>query len=506
VRNPVDPSRAHRAAVMNRPGPGRVAISAAASAAYPAEPPYDPPERYPELPVDQWHLDPGNTVYPAVREAFVLLGLDAAHRGTPAWNPLGDLIRPGDRVLVKPNMVRHFHGDDRGLEALVTHPSVVRAVLDYAAVALQGRGSIVVGDAPLQYADFAATMAGTGLDSVLQEVRAHARVPVDAVDFRKERSEKRGGLIVARLPNAGDPRGYRVVELGKDSRFASVPSARQRRFRVTQYDPRTMRHAHHTERHAYLLPATVLHADVVINLPKLKTHRKAGITAAMKNLVGINGSKDWLPHHTAGGTPGGDEYLHPSLRKAIMSRLRDAIEGRRSAHARQALRFVERVVRATGRVRRFPDSYWEGSWYGNDTVWRMVHDLHRILFLADETGVVRAEPQRRYLALVDAIVAGEGEGPMRPTPRPAGLLVAGTNPAAVDTVCCRLMGFDEARIPLLREAVGIPGGLPPGEAIEIASADPEWRRLFDLPRERTLRFVPPAGWAGRIELRGKEGP
>jgi uncharacterized protein (DUF362 family) len=491
---------------MTTPGPMRVAISAAAGAAYPAEPPYDPPERYPEMRAGARRLDQGNRVYPAVREAFALLGLDAARCGTPEWNPLGDIIRPGDRVLVKPNLVRHFHGDDRGLDALVTHPSVVRAVLDYATLALQGRGAIVVGDSPLQYADFTATMAGTGLDRVVQEVRSHARVPVELVDFRKERSEKRGGLIVARLPNGGDPHGYRVVELGRQSRFASVPDARQRRFRVTQYDPRTMRDAHHAERHAYLLPATVLSADVVINLPKLKTHRKAALTAAMKNLVGINGSKDWLPHHTSGATPAGDEYLHPSLRKAVMSRLRDAIEGRRSARARQALRFVERAVRATGRLRRFPDPYWEGSWYGNDTVWRMVHDLHRVLFLADAEGVIQPEPQRRYLALVDAIVAGEGEGPMRPTPRPSGLLVAGTNPAAVDTVCCRLMGFDESRIPLLREAVGIPGGLVPGQPIEIASARPEWRALFDLPRERTLRFVPPAGWAGRIELKGEDAP
>jgi uncharacterized protein (DUF362 family) len=478
----------------------RVAISGGAHIGYPARPPYDPPERYPELPPGRPAIDPGNAVYASVRRAFALLGLDAARQGTSAWNPLGDLIRPGDRVLVKPNLVRHFHGDDRGLEALVTHPSVVRAVLDYAALALRGEGSIVVGDAPLQYADFAATLASTGLDLVLEESRRHAGVPVRAIDFRRERSEKRGGLIVSRLPNEGDPEGYRVVELGAASRFAGVPEARQRRFRVTQYDPRTMRDAHHEGRHAYLLPASVLRADVVLNLPKLKTHRKAGITAAMKNLVGINGSKDWLPHHTAGGLPGGDEYLRPSARKAIMSRVRDIIEGRRSARSRRLLRAVERTVRATGRLRAFPDPYWEGSWHGNDTVWRMVHDLHRVLLHADADGVLHEEPRRRYLALVDAVVAGEGEGPMRPTPRPTGLIVAGTSPAAVDTVCCRLMGFDEGRIPLLREAVDIPGGVPRGARIEVASDDPAWQDLFSLPPERTLRFAPPAGWRGCIEL------
>jgi hypothetical protein len=225
----------------------------------------------------------------------------------------------------------------------------------------------------------------------------------------------------------------------------------------------------------------------------------------MKNLVGINGSKDWLPHHTAGGLPGGDEYLRPSARKAIMSRLRDAIEARRSARARLALRLLERGVRATGRLRSFPDPFWEGSWHGNDTVWRMVHDLHRVLFHADASGAVQDRTQRRYLALVDAVVAGEGEGPMRPTPRPAGLIIAGVNPAAVDTVCCRLMGFDESRIPLLREAVDIPGGVPRGARIEVASDDPAWQDLFGLPRERTLQFLPPAGWRGCIELGSPRG-
>ena len=32
------------------------------------------------------------------------------------------------------------------------------------------------------------------------------------------------------------------------------------------------------------------------SLPKLKTHKKAGITCALKNLIGINGNKEYLPH------------------------------------------------------------------------------------------------------------------------------------------------------------------------------------------------------------------
>ena len=53
----------------------------------------------------------------------------------------------------------------------------------------------------------------------------------------------------------------------------------------------------------------IIDADLVINVPKLKTHKKAGVTGALKNLVGINGNKEFLPHHRKGGAAsGGDCY------------------------------------------------------------------------------------------------------------------------------------------------------------------------------------------------------
>ena len=480
-----------------------VAVAELDGTAYPREAPFDPPERYPELHPEVWHLQPENRVYAGVREAFRLLGLDPEWYGTPHWNPLGDLVRPGDRVVIKPNLVRHFHGDGLPIEALVTHGSVVRTVLDYVILALKGRGQIAIGDSPLQYADFRSTVEQSGLARVVQDASGYAGVPIRLVDFRRTRSEKRGGLIVTRVPNDGDPGGYRVVDLKGRSRFAGIGEARARRFRVTQYDPRAMRQAHNASSHAYLFPATVLDADVVINVPKLKTHRKAGVTAAMKNLVGINGSKDWLPHHTAGpASGGGDEYLKASARKRLISWLRDSIEGGGGPLSRRAMQGAVRLLKATGKVAPFPDPYWEGSWHGNDTLWRMVHDLHRVLFHADATGTLREDPQRRYLAVVDAVVAGEGEGPMKPTPKPAGLIVAGGNPAAVDIVCARIMGFDESKIPLLRHAIG--GGpqpsVPGRDRIVVESNAGRWSHPFDLPRNQTLCFVPPAGWAGAIEV------
>ena len=65
----------------------------------------------------------------------------------------------------------------------------------------------------------------------------------------------------------------------------------------------------------------------IINLAKPKIHRKAGIIGDMKNLVGINGSKDWLPHHKRGSKfDGGDEYLSHNLFKEINVLLQERID------------------------------------------------------------------------------------------------------------------------------------------------------------------------------------
>ena len=59
-------------------------------------------------------------------------------------------------------------------------------------------------------------------------------------------------------------------------------------------------------------------ADVFINIPKLKSHKKVGLTCALKNLVGINANKNWLPHHTE-GTPdkGGDQFPAATMKARL---------------------------------------------------------------------------------------------------------------------------------------------------------------------------------------------
>jgi hypothetical protein len=245
-----------------------------------------------------------------------------------------------------------------------------------------------------------------------------------------------------------------------------------------------------------------MEADVVINLPKLKTHRKAGLTGALKNMVGINGLKDYLPHHRKGGSlDGGDCYHGRSWLKRLAEEAFDAANrlapGRRARMRARLGRLAALAGRACGH-----DANLEGSWHGNDTVWRTTLDLQRILHYGRPDGRLAQAPQRKVMTITDAIIAGEGEGPLAPSPVPLGLMTLGLNAAAADWVHALLMGFDPHRIPLVREAFGrhdfpLTGFRP--EEVEVWM-DGRQVRQADVPRILGRSFRPPQGWKGYCEL------
>ena len=125
------------------------------------------------------------------------------------------------------------------------------------------------------------------------------------------------------------------------------------------------------------LPNTALGADLLVSLPKMKTHHWVGATLAMKNLFGV--------------VPSG-VYGWP---KNIL--------------------------------------HWSG-------IEECIADLHA------------AFP--RQFAIVDGIVGMQGNGPIQGVPKAAGVLVAGSDPVAVDATCCRIMCINPIRIGYLRLATG----------------------------------------------------
>ncbi len=470
-------------------------------ARYPSEPPFHPAKRYPEYGFRETGAEP-NPAYEGVRRVLFDLGLDRRSFGAPDWNPLAELISPGDAVVVKPNLIRQSHVSRLDEWAqIVTHGSVIRATLDYVFLALKGTGKVLVADGPQTDSDFNETCSRNGLFAVVEFFRRQG-LAVELRDLRRDRWFQHGDVIHKRVTLPGDPASYTTVELGEQSEFSSYRL--NGNFYGADYDHTETAKFHHPGRHAYILCRSVMDADVVINLPKLKTHKKTGVTISLKNMVGINGYRNCLPHHTI-GTPdaGGDEFATADLSHKMQSRLTVAFK-QMLHHAGGCGASLARLLKRAG-LAVFGDNsrtVRSGNWHGNDTAWRMVLDLNRALFYFDGAGRPRRRPLR-YLTVVDGIVAGEGDGPMAADAIAAGLVVAGFNPVATDTVCATIMNFDYRKLPMLASVwQSTPHSLAAFDLRQICcrSNVQYWNGSWDeFENAPCIAFRPHFGWRGEIE-------
>lgn len=435
--------------------------------------------------------DDASEVEALVRQAIEALDLPA------------DFIRPGDKVVLKPNWVKEHDERTPGpghWTHVVTHPAVLRATARWVASQLNGQGAIIFCDAPQTDSSFARIKEYCRLDALIEECRREfPTVRFELLDLRPVEWQAIDGVTVAHTRLAGDPLGNTQVDLNDASAFLNYSGLG--RLYGASYDMSETNARHSGTTHQYLLCRTPMEADVLINLPKLKTHKKVGLTCALKNLVGINANKNWLPHHTE-GTPeqGGDQFpadhFKQKLEQAWMGRAKRWLKNRPAISRwfvplKKAGRWffgdTQKVVRS-------------GNWHGNDTCWRMVLDLNKCLFFFDGAGGRRKRPLR-YLAVVDGIIGGEGNGPMSPDPKACGVILAGQSPVAVDCVAATLMGFDWKKIPLLRHAFRMEGlNFAPFSpaTIQVSSNRPAWEGGLNEIRE-VFHFRPHFGWVGAIE-------
>jgi uncharacterized protein (DUF362 family) len=447
--------------------------------------------------------DLGVTAYERAAVEAAVRELLAGVLGSSIENPLTGFVEEGNTVLIKPNMIRESHLSNPSWEQVITHGTVIRAVVDLCHTALNGTGRIVIGDGPQNDADFGAIRRVLGLDQLRDHYERERGYPIDVYDFRVEKWVRGAdGVTTDKIALPGDPRGFVEFDLGDRSEFTE-----DRDYYGADADFRETQRYHSGGVNKYLLSRTPLQADVLINLPKLKTHKKAGVTLSLKNLVGVHGHRNYLPHHVM-GTPrrGGDEYPDASLMNEIQglaTRMLKATLARQGGKGGPLARVIKRLgYRFFGSTEEVVRS---GNWHGNDTTWRMVLDLNKILFYGDPEGALSdTMATRKYLTVVDGIVGGQGNGPLAPDPKPFGLLIGGVNPVAVDCVCATLMGFDVGKIPKLRNAFSM-GALPlvsfAREDIEVRSNREELNQpLHQIGGEHVARFEPHFGWKGHIEL------
>lgn len=478
---------------------------------YPRTPPYHPDRAYPEYPFGQRVSGEPNAAYEAVREALHLLGLDRERYGTPDWNPLGEVFRPDEMVVIKPNMVRDFHEFPKeGTEALITHGSIIRAIVDYVYIAKRGEGGVIIADSPQNDADWQGLWKAFAFDELLAFYREVApNFEVSVHDVRQQAVRKELGVVVERYTCPGDPLGYSLIDLGDRSEFETVRD-RIGRLYGAEYDVSDTNRHHMPGRHQYLIANTFLAADVVINVPKLKTHKKSGITVWIKSVIGINGEKNWLPHHTEGlPSEGGDQFAEDTLKRKTEQRVvaltKRALKNAGRFGARVGVLLKRVGIAVFGDTNR--DAIRSGNWYGNDTIWRTVYDVLKCWIYADKSGVLQDAPQRRFFCIVDGLVAGEGNGPLAPKAKACGVCIAGCDPVAVDTACATLMGFDPEKIRILRNAESARGfHISDVRRAEIrcVSNKAAWDGSLQEMRE-TLDFEPHFGWKGHIESPGRLG-
>ena len=428
-----------------------------------------------------------------VRDCLLQAGLGQKNPDVP----LADIIQPHMTVLVKPNWVLHYNKSGQGMECMVTHPTFILAALKQVFAAKPKR--VILGDAPIQGCDWEELVTS---DFRREAILLSQSSTVDFVDFRRT-ILRSGNLIEGVETNIRDKDRYVLFDLGPDSLLEPI-STPQGRFRVTDYDPSELTARHYPGRHQYLLCREAFEVDVILNLPKLKTHCKSGLTGALKNLVGLNGNKDYLPHHRIGGSAwGGDCYPGMAPLKRIAEFCLDianknigkSVNGVWASRAYRLLGYHQRI---------FGDSQIEGSWRGNDTVWRMVLDLNRILLYGRLDGSMGKAVQRQIWSLTDAVVCGEGEGPLAPTPRFLGAVTFSGSAPAADMVHAAFLRLDPECIPLLREARSrFRWPLVPESFTADIHFENRQVALPQIAKELGVNAQPPRYWVGQCEMMGE---
>ena len=239
---------------------------------------------------------------------------------------LADIVKPGNTVLIKPNLCVA-----RPVEsAAITNPLVVKAV---AKMVKELGAKPIIGES-----------TSIGADT--------------------EEAYKTGQYTKLREA------GFEVIDLKKKgTETVKVPLPKAKAMKEV------------------VLPKIVVDADVIISVPKMKTHDNALVTLSMKNMKGVLPDKyKRLLHHTYG-------------------------------------------------------------------VFQGIADLHTAI--------------KPRLTVMDAIVGMEGFGPALGTPVQMGLIIAGRDFVAVDTVTTAVMGFNPLDDPIINIASKMKLGVADLNKIEV---------------------------------------
>lgn len=464
-----------------------------------------PNKNYIELPFEFENYSENNKIFEMVRDGLKDLKMDIENYGKKEWNPFKGIIKEDNNVLIKPNLVMHKNGAGFGEECLYTSPSLVAAIIPYIYKALNGKGKITIADAPMQSCDFQKLIEDSGYKELVQYYK-NKGINIELKDLRGLISKEENGVLKQEI-SSGNSGGV-IVDLGKNSEHAKLDKKQLRKIRITNYNPDELLQHHNINKHEYFIAKEALEADVIIDMPKPKAHRKAGVTISLKNFVGINTRKEYLPHHRFGDKKhGGDEYEKNSLLLKISSRLldlRNMLQYKKMYILAKIINKISNICERADKKFFSKEQNREGSWHGNDTIWRTIIDINRIIKYADKEGKLCDTPQRKIFAIADMIIVGEKEGPLLPSPKYGGIIAMGEDLVCFDEVVATILGLDINKIPLfqhLREKRKYPIVKENEHALIVSNSEKlNNKAINQITREDTINIEPSSGWKGYIEI------
>jgi hypothetical protein len=411
------------------------------------------------------------------------------------------------QVVIKPNWVMHEFDPAYPIAALVTDARVIVETVRATFEMFPAVERVTVGDCLEQRADWPRLCAQSGLSYWIKPLETQFAGRLAFRDLRSVVFTQVGEQLVEdKDAPHGDPAGYREVQLKSESHLEPIADQADK-FSIHDHDTALTRGGHRRGDHRYLVCQSVLDADLVINLPKWKAHSKSGLTGALKNLVGINGDKSYLPHFRRGSPRwGGDEYSDEGrwlywVQNNLYQLVRGTVAYDVLRPGWKVVKQVNNAVRRRSSTSSMPADFYVvgGSWHGNQTVWRMIYDLNLVLQRSDRQGRLQPSPQRDTVTIVDGLVSGEGDGPLKARPRDTNMLFAGRDPFAIDATLAWMMGFDPDAVLMLsqrHEYLGHDWGRFALNDLMV-TVDGAPQRLCDSPIN--FSFAPAPGWRGHIE-------
>lgn len=353
-----------------------------------------------------------NPCYPLVEEALMLLNPQHVE------NPLGNVVRPGDVVVIKPNWCTQYL-----FPIPITHPGLVHAVAELAARA--GAAKVRIVEAPMTMTHSATWFYGRSFLNMATWLQHLSRKhPATVFEHRDGNADEFTWVLLADRSLLRDiPRDALRHDSGyvKDDMFYDVPDSRG-------FDPRKYEYG------LYAVANSYLDCDVFVNFPKMKTHAWTGITIALKNLMGLN--------------------LMSTLHRMPPQRAKEYLAGGNVSKGREnGMRDVPHFDGRYVDIENLPEAA-----PTNDVLWRSLADLNRIIHYCDRRGRLQEKQQRRYLNIVDGIIGTENDGPISDARVCSRTIVAGADPVRVDAVCARVMGYDPNKIPLIRNCGQLASG------------------------------------------------